>query len=82
VYRIYGLSDLMVPVYLGLSVYALYLRVNADKSKSESVAQLASNVPYGSGQEVNLEPGVLLQIKVSHNCEHTLTCMTLYAIEA
>lgn len=51
-------------------MYALYLRVNVDNSKSESVAQLASNVPYGSGQEVNLEPGVLLQIKVSLNCEH------------
>ena len=51
-------------------MYALYLRVNVDSSKSESVAQLTSNVPYGSGEEVNLEPGVQLQIKVSHNCEH------------
>ena len=66
----------MEPVYLGLSVYALYLRVNVDNSKSESVAQLASNVPYGSGQEVNLEPGVLLQIKVSH----TVNIIDLYDI--
>ena len=43
--------------------------MNVDDSKSESVAQLASSVPYGSGEEVNLEPGVLLQIKVSHRCE-------------
>ena len=49
----------------GLSVYALYFRVNVDGSKSESVTQLASSVAYGSGEEVTLEPGVLLQIKVS-----------------
>lgn len=58
-------------LHSGLSVYALYFRVNVDGSKSESVAQLASNVLYGSGEEVNLEPGVLLQIKVSQNSEHT-----------
>lgn len=39
--------------------------MNVDGSKSESVTQLAGSVPYGSGEEVNLEPGVLLQIKVS-----------------
>ena len=49
---------------LGLNLYGLYQRYNFDGSQSESVAQLASNVQYNSGQETSLEPGTVLNIKV------------------
>ena len=45
-------------------MYGLYNRTNVDGSKSESVAQLALGVAYNTGREIDLEPGVSLQLKV------------------
>ena len=44
----------------------MYDRVNLDdQSKSKSILQLASDVPYGKGEETVLLPDAIILIKVS-----------------
>jgi len=50
---------------LGVYVYGLYDRVNLDdQSKSKSILQLASDVPFGRGEETVLLPDATIFIKV------------------
>ena len=48
-----------------LNVYALYQRPNVDGSYSESVTVLAQDVGQNTGRDIDLEPNIQLQIKVS-----------------
>jgi len=48
----------------GLYFYGLYLRRNYDGSQSESITQLAADIPTGEGREINLQPETNMHIKV------------------
>ena len=39
--------------------------MNFDGSESESITQLAVNVPRNEGREINLEPNIPMEIKVA-----------------
>ena len=48
----------------GLNFYGLYKRKNYDDSESESISQLAVDVPMNEGRELELQPGTDMTIKV------------------
>ena len=52
-------------MHTGLYFYGLYLRKNYDGSQSESITQLATDVPTGEGREINLQPETNMHIKAS-----------------
>lgn len=49
---------------VGLYFYGLYHRKNTDGSESESITQLAVDLPRNSGIDVNIQPGTHTTIKV------------------
>ena len=49
----------------GIYIYGLYDRTNYDGTQSKSINQYANDLPFGSGRESTLFPGIELTIKVS-----------------